>query len=52
VTTALSIIGGIVLLLGAGTQIPAAIADLMRACVPLAAAFRELRDAFRGNDET
>jgi hypothetical protein len=44
-TTALAIIGGTVLILGAATKIPPAVCALVRACIPVAAALHDLRHA-------
>jgi cell division protein FtsL len=52
-TTILTIIGGIVLLLGAVTKIPPALCALIRACIPVATALHELRQAVsRRSNET
>lgn len=45
-TTALEIIGGIALILGAVAGIPPAASALIRSCIPVAAALRDLRQAF------
>jgi hypothetical protein len=46
-TNILAIIGGIIVVLVAATQIPAAATAFLRACIPLIAACRELCDAVR-----
>jgi hypothetical protein len=46
-TTALAIIGGTAVILGAATKIPPAVCALIRACIPMAAAFHDLRHAIR-----
>jgi len=46
-TIALAIIGGTVVILGAATKIPPAAAAFLRACIPLIAAFQDIRDALR-----
>jgi hypothetical protein len=52
-TTALAIIGGTAIILGAATKIPPAICALIRACIPLAAALHDLRNAIsRSSNET
>jgi hypothetical protein len=44
-TEILAVIGGITLILTAAARIPAALAEFLRACIPLAAAAREIRTA-------
>jgi hypothetical protein len=44
-TIALAIIGGTAVILGAAAKIPPALSALMRACIPVIAAARELRSA-------
>ena len=44
-TTALAIIGGTALILGAATRIPPAACTLIRACIPVATALHDLRRA-------
>jgi hypothetical protein len=39
----LAIIGGTAIILGAATKIPPAICALIRACIPVAVALRDLR---------
>jgi hypothetical protein len=54
-TTALAILGGIVVILGAMTKVPAAAAAFVRACIPLITAIHDLRDALahhRGRPDT
>ena len=46
-TTALTIIGGAAVILSAATKIPPAVCALVRACVPVVAAFHDLRRAFQ-----
>ena len=46
-TTALAIIGCITVILGAATKIPAAVCALIRACIPMIAAFNDLHHAIR-----
>jgi len=41
------IIGGLVIVLTAAVQIPAAAAAFLRACIPLVEAFHDLRNAIR-----
>jgi hypothetical protein len=51
-TTTLAIIGGAVIILGAATKVPLAVCALIRACIPVATAFHDLRRAiFRHDDE-
>jgi hypothetical protein len=45
-TTILAAIGGITLILTAATRLPAALAEFLRACILVAAAARDLRNAF------
>ncbi|CAM5282722.1 hypothetical protein SAVIM338S_00165 [Streptomyces avidinii] len=42
-TSILAVIGGTVLIIGAAARIPNAVAELIRACVPVITAFGELR---------
>jgi hypothetical protein len=44
-TAILAVIGGITLILTASVRIPAALAEFLRACILVANAARELRDA-------
>jgi hypothetical protein len=44
-TTALAIIGGAVIILGAATKIPPAFCALIRACIPVVIALHDLRHA-------
>lgn len=46
-TTALAIIGGIAVILGAATRIPPAVSAFIRACIPMVTALRELHRAIR-----
>jgi hypothetical protein len=46
-TTVLAIIGSIVIILTAATQIPQVAGALLRACIPLIKDFHDLRDAIR-----
>ncbi|MFJ5045531.1 hypothetical protein ACIQH7_09795 [Streptomyces anulatus] len=46
-TTMLAVIGGIVIILGAAARIPNAVAELIRACIPVINAFHELRTALK-----
>ncbi|MCX4501128.1 hypothetical protein [Streptomyces anulatus] len=43
----LAVIGGIVIILGAAARIPNAVAELIRACIPVINAFHELRTALK-----
>jgi hypothetical protein len=44
----LAVIGGITVIITAAAKIPAALAGLIRACIPVADAVRELRAAITG----
>jgi len=44
-TTTLAIIGGIAVILGAAAKVPPAICTLIRSCIPVATAFRDLHHA-------
>jgi hypothetical protein len=44
-TTALAIIGGIVIILGALAKVPPAASTLIRACIPVVRAVHDLRHA-------
>lgn len=46
-TTALAIIGGIAIILGAATKIPPAVCTLIRTCIPLVNAIHDLGQAIR-----
>ncbi len=46
-TTALAIIGGIAVILGAATKIPPAVCTLIRTCIPLVTAIHDLGHAIR-----
>ena len=48
-TTALAVIGGIAVILGAATKIPVAVCALIRACIPVITALHDLRHAIRHN---
>lgn len=50
-TTALAVIGGAVVILSAASKVPPAVSALVRACVPVVAAFHELRHAFHNPDD-
>jgi hypothetical protein len=47
-TVILATIGGIAVILTAAARIPAALTEFLRACIPLAAAARELRATVSG----
>jgi hypothetical protein len=51
-TTALAIIGGIAVILGAATKIPPAVCALIRGCIPMVTAIHDLGHAIthRGNE--
>jgi len=51
-TTVLAAIGGIVMILGAATQIPTALAGLIRSLPPTIEAFRELLAELRRGSES
>jgi len=46
-TTALAIIGGIAVILGAAAKVPPALSALIRACIPVVTAVHDLRRAIR-----
>jgi len=50
-TTALALIGGIAVILGAVTKIPPAVCALIRACIPLVAAIHDLGHVVRNHGE-
>lgn len=45
----LSALGGIVVLCAAASRVPAAVADLLRACIPAVHAARELKQVWRSD---
>ncbi len=46
-TTALEIIGGIAIILAAAARVPPAISVVIRACIPVVTALRDLHHAIR-----
>lgn len=48
-TTILSVIGCTVIIIGAAKRLPKAVAELIRACIPVVKAFNELRAAAKGD---
>ena len=50
-TTALAIIGGIAIILGAATKIPLAVCALIRSCIPVVTAIHDLSRAIRPRSE-
>jgi hypothetical protein len=48
-TMIMAVIGGTVVVLTAAARIPAALTELLRACIPVAAAIHELRAALSGH---
>ncbi|MGP3919033.1 hypothetical protein [Nonomuraea sp. 10N515B] len=51
-STILAALGAAVLILHTATRLPVALADLLRACLPLAHALRDLRAAFTARDNS
>jgi len=48
-TTALAVIGGVTVILGAATKIPPIVAALIRTCIPIVTAIHDLRRALRSS---
>ncbi|MFF4545602.1 hypothetical protein ACFY1J_15335 [Streptomyces sp. NPDC001406] len=46
-TTAIAVVGAVVVLLGAAARIPGAIAEVVRACIELVCAFQQLHEVWR-----